>query len=42
VQSGEVIEVEFDEAMQHVYLIGSADVVFTGCIDLEELEKRGL
>ncbi len=40
VQSGETIEVEFDEAMQHVYLIGSADVVFTGCIDLAALEKR--
>jgi diaminopimelate epimerase len=33
VQSGETIEVEFDEAMQHVFLIGAADVVFTGNID---------
>jgi diaminopimelate epimerase len=32
-QSGETIEVEFDEAMQHVFLIGAADVVFTGNID---------
>lgn len=30
VQSGETIEVEFDDALQTIYLIGSADIVFTG------------
>jgi diaminopimelate epimerase len=34
VQSGDTIDVEFDDAMQDVFLIGSADVVFRGEIDL--------
>ncbi|MCS7014267.1 MAG: diaminopimelate epimerase [Chloroherpetonaceae bacterium] len=36
VQSGETLEVEFDETLQHVYLTGSASVVFTGCVELPE------
>ncbi|MFN3386271.1 MAG: diaminopimelate epimerase [Candidatus Thermochlorobacter sp.] len=32
VQSGETIEVELDDALQNVYLIGSAEVVFTGTV----------
>lgn len=36
VQSGETVEVSFDETMETIYLTGSADVVFTGFIELPE------
>ncbi|MCS6989073.1 MAG: diaminopimelate epimerase [Chloroherpetonaceae bacterium] len=34
VQSGETIQVEFDEAFENVFLIGSAEIVFEGYIQL--------
>jgi diaminopimelate epimerase len=36
VQSGETIDVEFDAAFRDVYLIGSATMVFTGEIDVND------
>ncbi len=34
VQSGEQVQVEFDDAFQDVYLIGSAEIVFEGRIEM--------